>query len=64
MLRSRLNQRESIRDTFWLGRVQGEQGEISLAQASFQRAKEAWEVSSTENPELANLDSRMSGRVA
>ena len=59
MLCSRLKQRESIRDTFWLGRVQVEQGQTSPANANFRRAKRAWEVSGVENPELANLKALM-----
>ena len=56
MLRSRLQQRESIRDTFWLGRVQVEQGQTSQANANFHQARRAWEVSSSESPELTTLD--------
>lgn len=56
MLRSRLQQRESVRDSFWLGRVQVEQGQTSQAKANFHRAKLAWEVSGSANPELANLN--------
>ena len=56
MLRSRLQQRESIRDSFWLGRVQVEQGQTSQANANFVRAKLAWEVGGSANPELASLN--------
>ena len=56
MLCSRLKQRESIRDTFWLGRVRKEQGQSSLANANFHRARGAWEVSSSESPELIDLN--------
>ena len=59
MLRSRLNQRESVRDTFWLGRVQVKQGQTSQANASFQRARQAWEDSGSANPELTNLNALM-----
>ena len=56
MLRSRLKQRESVRDTFWLGRVQVEQGQASQANANFHLARLAWEGSSSDSPELANLN--------
>ena len=59
MLRSRLKQRESVRDTFWLGRVQSEQGQASQANANFRRAKLAWEVGGAANPELTALNSLM-----
>ncbi len=55
MLSSRLQQRDSIRDSFWLGRVQVEQGQTSQANANFQRARLAWEDSGSANPELTNL---------
>lgn len=56
MLRLRLKQRESVRDSFWLGRVQVEQGQTSEANANFHRAKLAWEVGGSVNPELTNLN--------
>ena len=59
MLGSRLKRRESIRDTFWLGRVQVGQEQTSQANASFHRVRLAWEVSGSVNPELTNLNALM-----
>ena len=59
MLRSRLNQRESVRDTFWLGRVQSAQGQTTLAHSSFSRATKGWEAANPDTPELAALNNLM-----
>ena len=55
MLRDRLKQRESARDTFWLGRVQAGQGQTSEAKSSFDQATKGWRGGNPETPELANL---------
>ena len=38
MLRGRLKQRESVRDNFWMGRVQSAQGQTNMARSSFNEA--------------------------
>jgi tetratricopeptide (TPR) repeat protein len=43
MLRSRLKQRASVRDTFWLGRAQLGQGDPKSAGASLAKAVQCWE---------------------
>ena len=48
-----------VRDTFWLGRVQSEQGQASQANTNLQRAKLSWEFSGAANPELTALNSLM-----
>ena len=59
MLQNRLQQRESVRDTFWLGRVQSGQGQNALAQSSFGRAAKGWESADPDTPELTALNSRL-----
>ncbi len=56
MLRSRLNQRDSVRDTFWLGRVQSAQGQTTEAQSNFGRAAQGWEAGHADTPELTALN--------
>ncbi len=59
ILQNRLKQRGSMRDTFWLGRVQSGQGQESVAQSSFSRAAKGWEIADPDTPELTALNSRM-----
>ena len=56
MLRTRLGQRDSVRDTFWLGRVQSAQGQTAEAHSSLGRATKGWEACSPDTPELAALN--------
>ena len=56
MLRGRLKQRESVRDTFWLGRVQAGQGQAAEAKSSFNQATQGWQAGNPGTPELANLN--------
>ncbi|MCH7714390.1 MAG: tetratricopeptide repeat protein [Chloroflexi bacterium] len=56
MLRARLGQRDSVRDTFWLGRVQSAQGQTFEADASFGRAIKGWEGCDPDAPELTALN--------
>ena len=59
MLRCRLKQRESVRDTFWLGRIQSGQGQTAVAQSSFSRAAKGWETADPDSPELTALNIQM-----
>ena len=59
MLRGRLKRRESVRDTFWLGRVQSGQGQTTVARSSFGQAKKSWEAANPDTPELAALKNQM-----
>ena len=59
MLRCGLKQRESVRDTFWLGRVQSGQGQTAVAQSSFSRAAKGWETADPDSPELTALNIQM-----
>jgi len=59
MLRNRLNQRESVRDTFWLGRVQSAQGQTNVARSSFSQAIQGWETANPDNPEITALNKLM-----
>ena len=56
MLATRLQQRESVRDTFWLGRVQAGQGQIEEAKASLNRASQAWQGGDSDAPEMVTLN--------
>ena len=56
MLTTRLNQRESVRDTFWLGRVQAGRGQTQEAKASVNRAVQAWQGGDPATPEMASLN--------
>ena len=60
MLRQRLGQRESARDTFWLGRVQVSKDQTSEATASLQHAKRGWQDGNVDAPELCNLNRLLS----
>jgi len=59
MLRTRLNQRGSVRDTFWLGRVQSAQGQTAEANSNFNQATKGWEAGDPDSPELAAIDNLM-----
>jgi len=56
MLYKRLKQRESVRDTFWLGRVQSGQGRSAEASSSLSRAAQGWKAADSETPEIAALN--------
>jgi hypothetical protein len=56
MLYRRLKQRESVRDTFWLGRVQSGQGRSAEANSSFSRAAQGWSSVDSETPEISALN--------
>lgn len=58
MLRERLSQRETPRDTYWLARAQVGAGENQAAQGSLKQAQAGWEQADTNTPEFASL-SRM-----
>jgi tetratricopeptide (TPR) repeat protein len=62
MLRARLKQRASIRDTFWLGRAQAGEGQTDAAQANLDKALKEWQQAESDTPELANLR-RLTTRV-
>ena len=57
MLRERLGRRASIRDTFWMGRVQASTGETGPARSTLQDAIDGWSGADDTSPELANLTS-------
>ena len=59
MLRGRLKRRETVRDTFWLGRVQSAQDQTTLAHSSFSRASKGWEAADPDTPELTALNNQM-----
>jgi tetratricopeptide (TPR) repeat protein len=61
MLRQRLAQRESVRDTFWLGRVQGARGQTLEARDSLNQARNAWQGGNADAPELGRLNHSLSG---
>lgn len=56
MLRSRLKQRASIRDTFWLGRAQAGGGQAAAAKASLNQARQGWQQAEPDTSELVNLN--------
>ena len=55
LLRSRLNRRSSVRDTYWLGRAQANTGQAEAAAASFSEAAEGWSGTGPESDEMAAL---------
>ena len=63
MLRGRLRQRDSVRDTFWLGRVQTSQGQADEARSSFESVANAWEPAVSNTPEIAAM-SKMQAAIA
>ncbi len=56
MLDTRLKRRGSVRDTFWLGRVQAGQGQGEQAQTSFEAATQGWQEGDAASPEMTNLN--------
>ena len=56
MLRARLKQRASVRDTFWLGRTQASRGEAEAAGASLREATEWWQSADQRSAELVSLN--------
>lgn len=60
MLRGRLSQRESVRDTFWLGRVQGAKGHTLEAKVNLNAAQSLWTSGDADTPELVNLNRLLS----
>jgi uncharacterized protein HemY len=61
-IRTRLKQRASARDTFWLGRVQASIGQTDAASASLDEATRRWQSADPDSPELASLNS-LSGKA-
>lgn len=57
MLDTRLRQRETVRDTFWMGRVQAGQGQKDQARASLDAATRGWHGVDATSPEITNLNS-------
>ena len=57
MLHQRLGQRESVRDMFWLGRVQCSKDQTSEAKDSLNDARRGWQDGNADAPELGNLNS-------
>ena len=56
MLQSRLKQRASVRDTFWLGRVQASTGQAQEAGSSLHDAAERWRNADPQSAELVSLN--------
>ena len=56
MLQSRLKQRASVRDTFWLGRAQASNGQAEAAGASLREATERWQNADQQSSELVSLN--------
>ena len=56
MLYGRLNQRESVRDTFWLGRVHSGQGRSAEASSSFRHVAQGWRAADSGTPEISALN--------
>ena len=63
MLYSRLNQRESVRDIFWLGRVQSGQGQSAEADSSLSRAAQRWSGADPDTPEIRALNKQRAAKV-
>ena len=62
MLRQRLSQRESPRDSYWLARAQEGMGEPAAAQDSLRITREGWQEADTNTPEYGAF-SRMAGAI-
>ena len=56
MLNSRLQQRDSARDTFWLGRAQASTGRPDAARVNFDSAIQQWQGAGPEFVELTALN--------
>ncbi len=61
-IRTRLKQRASARDTFWLGRAQASSGQPDAASASLDEATRRWHNADPDSTELASLNS-LSGKA-
>ena len=55
MLSERLQRRDSVRDTFWSGRVQASQGQSEDAQSSFEAVARGWDPGVSNTPELDTM---------
>ncbi len=56
MLRSRLKNRPSTRDTFWMARVQVGKGQLDAARVNIGAVKQEWKSADTDSPELIALN--------
>ena len=56
MLNERLQRRDSVRDTFWSGRVQASQGQNGRAQSSFDAVTRGWDTGVSNTPELDTMN--------
>ena len=56
MLRARLKQRTSVRDSFWLNRVQAGSDSTSAAEDSPANVKQRWQNADPDSPEMAVLN--------
>ena len=63
MLNERLGRRDSVRDTFWMGRVQASQGQDAEANSSFDTVAREWDSSVANTPELANMSNLQASRA-
>ena len=55
MLRERLGRRASVRDTFWMGRVQASNGETGPARSTLKEAIDGWSGGDESSPEMTDL---------
>ena len=62
MLQERLGRRASVRDTFWMGRVQAGTGETASAISTLEVAIGGWTGADETSTELANL-TRLAGTL-
>ena len=56
MLRARLKQRTSVRDSFWLGRVQAGSDSSGVAEESLADVRQRWQNADSDSPEMAALN--------
>jgi uncharacterized protein HemY len=56
MLRTRLSQRTSVRDTLWLSDAQANTGQAEAALASVNEVRSRWGRADADSPEIAALD--------
>ncbi len=56
MLNERLQRRDSVRDTFWFGRIQAFQGHGDEAQTSFKAVERGWGPGVSNTPELQTMN--------
>ena len=56
MLRARLKQRTSVRDSFWLSRVQAGSDSVSAAERSLADVKQRWQHADSNSPEMAAIN--------